>query len=142
MKMAKLKWSGIDEISRYADKVFPYFVFFFPEEIGLLEQTPHSLFWDFDALGYIFYGSTSLVAIPAFEKHGFQKGVRISFLANAFDTPLISIVYFYPFYSEKLLILAYPWAITAPLAMLMLAIMFKKKSNPAWVLPGGTLLCK
>ena len=73
-------------------------------------------------------GLTTLVAIPVFEKCGYEKWVRISFLANALVTPLISIVYFYPAYSEKLLILGYPWAITAPLAMLMLAIMFKKRN--------------
>jgi hypothetical protein len=95
-------------------------------EIRLLEQTPHSLFWDFDALGYIFMGLATLIAIPVFEKHGFQKWVRISFIANAFVTPLITIVYFYPEFSENVLVLGFPWGITAPLAMLLLAIMFKK----------------
>lgn len=95
-------------------------------QIQILEQTPHSLFWDFDALGYIFMGLTTLIAIPVFERHGFQKWVRISFIANALVTPLITIVYFYPAFSDKLLILGYPWGITAPLAMLMLAIMFRK----------------
>ncbi len=95
-------------------------------EIRILEQTPHSLFWDFDALGYIFMGLAMFVALPAFEKTGFQRWVRISFLANAMVTPLIALVYFYPVYSEKLLFLGFPWGITAPLAMLMLAISFKK----------------
>jgi uncharacterized PurR-regulated membrane protein YhhQ (DUF165 family) len=85
--------------------------------IHILEQTPHSLFWDFDALGYIFMGLATLIAIPVFEKHGFQKWVIISFLANALVTPLITIVYFYPVYSEKLLILGFPWGITAPVSM-------------------------
>ena len=96
------------------------------DEIRILEQTPHSMFWDFDALGYIFMGLATFIAIPVFEKHGFQRWVRISFLANAITTPLITIVYFYPEFSEKLLVLGFPWAITAPLAMLLLAIMFKK----------------
>jgi uncharacterized PurR-regulated membrane protein YhhQ (DUF165 family) len=96
------------------------------DEIHILEQTPHSLFWDYDALGYIFMGLATLIAIPVFEKHGFQRWVRISFLANALVTPLITFVYFYPKYSEKLLMLGFPWGITAPLAMLSLAIMFKK----------------
>jgi hypothetical protein len=95
--------------------------------LGVLEQSPHSMFWDFDALGYIFMGLATLIAIPVFEKHGFQKWVRISFIANALVTPLVSFVYFYPVYSEKLLFLGFPWAITAPLSMLLLAIMFKKK---------------
>jgi hypothetical protein len=97
-------------------------------EIHILEQTPHSLFWDFDALGYIFMGLATLIAVPVFEKQGFQKWVRISFLANALVTPMIAFVYFYHTYSEKLLFLGFPWGISAPLAMLMLAIMFKKKT--------------
>lgn len=97
------------------------------DEVRLLEQTPHSLFWDFDAIGYIFMGLATLIAIPVFEKSGFQKWVRISFLANALVTPLIAVVYFYPIYSTHLLFLGFPWGITAPLAMLFLSIMFKKE---------------
>lgn len=95
-------------------------------EIGLLEQTPHSMFWDFDALGYIFMGIAMFVALPVFEREGFQKWVRLSFLANALVTPLITIVYFYPNFSTKLLFLGFPWGITAPLAMLMLALSFRQ----------------
>ena len=98
-------------------------------EIRILEQTPHSLFWDFDALGYIFMGLAMLLALPAFENKGFQKWVRISFLANALVTPLITFVYFYPSFSERLLFLGFPWGITAPLAMLMLAILFKRNTG-------------
>jgi len=97
-------------------------------EIRLLEQTPHSLFWDFDALGYIFMGLATFIAIPALEKNGFDRWVRISFIANTLTIPLISIVYFFPVYSERLLMLGSPWVITAPLSMLMLAIMIKRKS--------------
>jgi hypothetical protein len=31
------------------------------------KQTVHSLFWDFDAIGYIFMGLATLAAIPIFE---------------------------------------------------------------------------
>jgi hypothetical protein len=96
-------------------------------EVALLAQTPHSLFWNFDAIGYISMGLATLFAVPVFKKEGFQKWVRISFLANALVTPLIAYVYFYPDFSEKLLLIAIPWTITAPTAMLFLAIMFKKK---------------
>jgi len=96
-------------------------------EVRILQQTPHSLFWDFDALGYIFMGLATGSAIPVFERNGFQRWVRISFIANACVTPLIGIVYFYPIYSYNLLFLGFPWAITAPLSMLLLAIMFRKK---------------
>jgi len=97
------------------------------DEVRLLQQTPHSLFWDFDAIGYIFMGIACFAAIPVFEKKGFHKWVRFAFIANAFVTILITIVYFYPTYSTRLLILGFPWAITAPLSMLMLALMFRKK---------------
>ncbi len=96
-------------------------------EVRVLRQTPHSLFWDFDAIGYIFMGLATLFALPVFEKHGFQKWVRISFLANAVATPLIAFVYFYPTFSARLFIVGFPWGITAPLSMLMLTILFKKK---------------
>jgi hypothetical protein len=95
-------------------------------QISILIQTPHSLFWDFDAIGYISMGLATLLAIPVFEKQGFQRWVRISFLAHALVTPLIAFVYFYPEFSEKLLLLGSPWGITAPMAMLFLAILFKK----------------
>jgi len=98
-------------------------------EISVLEQTPHSLFWDFDAIGYIFMGLGMLFVIPAFKKDGFQKWVRLAFLANGLVTPLITIVYFYPNYSNQLLMLGLPWAITAPMAMLMLALFFIKEKK-------------
>lgn len=96
------------------------------EEISILIQTPHSLFWNFDAIGYIFMGLAALFAVPLFEKTGFQKWVRLVFLIHALVTPLIAFVYFYPLFSDKLLLIGLPWGITAPTFMLILAIMFKK----------------
>jgi hypothetical protein len=97
------------------------------DQIEVLRQTPHSMFWNFDALGYIFMGLAMLVALPAISRDGPERWLRRSFLANALVTPLIAVVYFYPVYSEQLLLLGYPWAITAPLAMLMLAFSFRRQ---------------
>jgi heme/copper-type cytochrome/quinol oxidase subunit 4 len=97
--------------------------------IRILEQTPHSLFWDYDAIGYISMGLATLVAIPALDNTGFERWVRISFIAHALVTPLITIVYFYPTYSERLLFLGFPWAITAPLFMLLLALMLRRRGR-------------
>ena len=97
------------------------------EAVKILSQTPHSMFWDYDAIGYIFMALAMLFASPVFDKSGIEKWVRIAFLANAFVTPLIVFVYFYPTFSESLLLLALPWTITAPTAMLLLAIMFRRK---------------
>jgi hypothetical protein len=96
------------------------------DEIQVLKQTPHSLFWNFDAIGYIFMALATLFAIPVFKKQGYQKWVRYSLLAHTLVTPLIVFVYFYPSFSNKLLMIGFPWGITAPLFMLLLAIFFKK----------------
>ena len=92
------------------------------EAVQILEQTPHSLFWNYDAIGYISMGLATLVAIPALDSSGFERWVKASFLAHALVTPLIAVVYFYPTFSEALLMLGFPWAITAPLFMILLAL--------------------
>ena len=99
------------------------------EALRVLEQTPHSLFWDYDAVGYISMGLATFVAIPALSNGGFERWVRVSLTANALVTPLISIVYFYPTYSTKLLFLGFPWGIPAPLFMLMVAIMLRRRQT-------------
>ena len=99
-------------------------------EIQILRQSPHSLFWDFDALGYIFMGLATLFAVPVFEKFGLQKWVRFLFLIHGVViTPLIGFVYFYPGFSNNLLLIGLPWGITAPVLMLLLAIMFRKHTS-------------
>jgi hypothetical protein len=109
--------------------VIPMTVKGLSNDITILKQTPHSLFWDFDAIGYIAMGFATLFAVPVFEKHGFQKWVRYTFLLHSFTTPLIVFVYFYPVFSNRLLLIATPWVITAPLSMLMLSLMFKRITN-------------
>ena len=101
------------------------------DAVRVLDQTPHSLFWDFDAIGYISMGLVSLLAVPAFENAGFERWVRVSLIANALVTPLISVVYFYPTYSTTLLFLGFPWAITAPWFMLMVAIAMRRRGMAA-----------
>lgn len=97
--------------------------------IRVLEQTPHSMFWNYDAVGYIAMGVACLLAVPAVDGVGFERWVRRSLIANALMTPLISVVYFYPTFSTKLLFLGFPWAITAPLFMLMLALMLRRRQS-------------
>jgi hypothetical protein len=97
------------------------------DSLRILEQTPHSMFWDYDAIGYIAMGLASLFAAFAVTGGGFERWVRRSLIANALVTPLISFVYFYPTFSTRLLFVGFPWAITAPLFMLMLALMMRRK---------------
>jgi uncharacterized protein (TIGR03382 family) len=99
------------------------------EAVRILEQTPHSLFWDFDALGYIAMGLACLLAVPAIKSVGADRWVRRSLIAHALVTPLIGIVYFSPTFSTRLLFLGFPWAITAPLFMLMLALMLRRRRS-------------
>ncbi len=99
------------------------------EGMAILEQTPHSLFWNFDAIGYIAMGLATLMAIPAFGNRGFDRWVRLAFIAHALTTPLIAIVYFYPTFSETLLLLGAPWAITAPAFMALLAVWLRRQAN-------------
>jgi hypothetical protein len=97
-------------------------------QIGMLVQSPHSLFWDFDAVGYICMGLAMVCAIPVFGRTGFPARVRTAcWIHGVGTTPLIAFVYFYPDFSETLLLFAIPWAITAPVAMAMIALLFRKK---------------
>jgi hypothetical protein len=44
------------------------------DEIRVLDQTPHSLFWDVDALGYIFMGLVTLFAAFVFTNQDSKSG--------------------------------------------------------------------
>jgi len=97
------------------------------DAIRVLDQTPHSLFWDVDALGYIFLALATLFASFLFSNQGFERLVKWFFLANFIVTPLIGFVYFYPTFSYGLLLLATPWIITASGSMLVLTLFFKRQ---------------
>jgi hypothetical protein len=99
--------------------------------LSLLNQTPHSLFWDIDGLGYIFLNLATIFAIPVFEKQGLQKWVRWFFIANGLITPFFAIAYFYPNFSVSVLMLGAPWAITVPGSLLLLALFFRNKRTLA-----------
>ena len=92
------------------------------DTVRFLEQTPHSLLWDFDALAYLAMGLTALLIIPALGNRGIERWVRVTCMAHVLTTALAGIVYFYPTYSNRLLLLGFPWGITAPLFMLLLAV--------------------
>jgi hypothetical protein len=99
------------------------------DAVRLLEQTPHSLLWDFDAVAYIMMGLTTLVVIPALRNTGVERRVRMACMANVVATVLAGIVYFYPTYSNKLLLLGFPWGVTAPLFMLLLGIALRTRDT-------------
>ena len=51
-------------------------------EVLILKQTPHSLFWDFDAIGYICMGLAMLFAAQVFERNGNSKMGQNFFLGK------------------------------------------------------------
>jgi hypothetical protein len=67
--------------------------------------------------------------LPAFKKNGFHRWARLAFPANGLVMPLITFIYFYPNYFSDLLMFGIPWAVTAPSAMLMPALLFTKEKN-------------
>ena len=97
------------------------------EAIRVLEQTPHSLLWDFDAVAYIAMGITALLVIPALQERGRERWVRIVCVAHVAATVLAGVVYFYPNYSYRLLTLGFAWGITAPLFMLLLGLALRQR---------------
>ncbi len=94
-----------------------------------LEQTPHSLLWDFDALAYFAMGLAALMIIPALERSGVEQRVRIACRAHVVATLLSGVVYFSPTFSNRLLMLGLPWAITAPLFMWLLAVALRARDG-------------
>ncbi len=93
----------------------------------VLVQTPHSLFWTVDALGYIALGLATVFAVPLFTRQGIQKWLSWFFMANGLVTPLISFVYFYPVFSTTLLLLGLPWIVTSLGSMLFLTLFFRER---------------
>lgn len=98
------------------------------DTVRLLEQSPHSLLWDFDAIAYILMGLTTLVIVPALENTDVERRLRLACVANVVATGLAGVVYFYPTYSYKLLLVGVPWGITAPLFMLLLGVALRTRN--------------
>jgi hypothetical protein len=97
-------------------------------EIRILDQTPHSLFWDVDAIGYIFMGVSTLFAALVFARNGPERWLRRALIANACITPLIGVVYFYPRFSIALLFAGIPWLVTVPASLVLLTRYFRRLS--------------
>ena len=94
------------------------------DQIRILDQTPHSLFWDMDALGYICMGFATLFGSFVFKVRGIERWPKRFFIANAIMTPIIAVVYFYPIFSVPLLIIGSPWIVTAAGSMFCLSLYF------------------
>ncbi|HET7224609.1 MAG TPA: hypothetical protein VFK69_02755 [Candidatus Eisenbacteria bacterium] len=99
------------------------------DAVRVLEQTPHSLLWDFDALAYIAMGLALLVIVPVLRHPGIERWARTACLANVVATALAGVVYFHPTYSTRLLMLGFPWGVTAPLSMVLVALALRARGG-------------
>lgn len=99
------------------------------DPVKVLEQTPHSLLWDFDAMAYIAMGVAAVLIIPALRDTRDERRVRLVCIAHGVATALAGVVYFYPTYSYRLLLVGFPWAVTAPLFMLLLANVLRARNS-------------
>lgn len=106
------------------------------DAVRVLEQTPHSLFWDFDAIAYIMMGLATLMIIPALRDTSAERRVRVACIANVVATALAGIVYFSPTFSTRLLMLGLPWGVTAPAFMLLLGLALRQRAAGQDAQPG------
>lgn len=88
---------------------------------------PNQFMTGVDLFGYTLMSVATLFAVPAFGKTELAAATRFAFLANGLLAPvLISQVYF-----PKLIYLGALWLITFPLAMLLLALLFRRALRSA-----------
>lgn len=128
-------WSGVAVMFAALYAVFATFnyvvqlsvVIPFDSSDTIINQSPHTMFWTVDALAYIMLGLSMYFAYRLFWRPGVERWTRGFFLANGAVTPLICVVYFYPIYSNALLVVGNPWAVTALGAMLTLALYFSSR---------------
>ena len=99
------------------------------DPVRVLEQTPHSLLWDFDAMAYIAMGIAAVLIIPALRGSRDEQRLRLVCIAHGAATALAGVVYFYPTFSNRLLLVGFPWAVTAPLFMMFLANVLRARDQ-------------
>lgn len=101
------------------------------DDTRVIDQTPHSLFWDVDGLGYVCMGISTFFLYFAFS--GEHKWLRRFLFANGLMVPIISVVYFYPHFSTGLLFIGAPWVVTAPGSLLLLCTYFQAEKTKVYV---------
>lgn len=124
--LAYMIFAGTNYIAQLA-VVIPATVSGNGETVQALSQSPHSFFWYMDAAGYTAMGIASYFSHLSLHQGGFEGRVRKLLLLHSLTTPLVLVVYCYPDYSHRILLLAVPWAVTAPSFMLALAMLFRRK---------------
>src|SRR5205085_1751768 len=104
------------------------------DAIRVIIFTEHSFFWTLAALAYICMGLSTLFASFVFNGSndwGLERWVKRTLFANSLLMPVVALVYFYRDFSSNLIMLAFPWGITATASILLLAVFFRGKMNDA-----------
>jgi hypothetical protein len=101
------------------------------DAVRVLEQTPHSLLWNFDAMAYIAMGFTALLIIPALGRGARERRAKIACGLHVAATMLTGVVYFSATFSSRLLVFGLPWGVTAPLFMFNVAVALRHQTQTA-----------
>jgi hypothetical protein len=99
------------------------------DAIRVIVFTEHSFFWSLAALAYVCMGLSTLFASFVFYNSGLESWIKWTLFANALLTPVVALVYFYRDFSSNLIMLAFPWGITAPASIILMAVFFSRKMN-------------
>jgi hypothetical protein len=58
-----------------------------------------------------------------------ERRARVARIAHVAATVLAGVVYFYPTYSQTLLLVGFPWGVTAPLFMVLLGLALRARDT-------------
>lgn len=97
-------------------------------EIVLLSDTFGSFLQAMDGLGYLFMGLSFLIATPAFASDGFERWIRLVFVANGVVTVPVFLAYFV---DPGFLLLAGSWIVAVPAGTALVAIRFRRARGTA-----------
>ena len=95
------------------------------DKVLFVTLNPHTFFWAIDALGYVFMSFATLLAAGALAWRGLQGWLKLLFIAHGVQAPVIVFILYRP----DLILIGSPWIVTAPLAMLFLAIFLARTRN-------------
>jgi len=96
------------------------------DKVAIIALQDGSFMQWIDTLGYSFMGLSTLVAAPVFAGGRIQKWIRGFFIVNGILAPFYLLAIPYPIF----LIFGIWWMVVVPGAMILLAIVFKKLTQP------------
>jgi len=95
--------------------------------INYLRVTPNSFFWTLDALAYLFMGLTALFFLPTLKHIKSVRYLLYVTAAHVVMTVVSMVVYFYPHFSNNLLLIGSPWLLTACGMCIGMSVYFRRE---------------